>query len=327
MKAFAYDNAHALDAFELTLRDVDEPVAGPNDLLVAVKAFSLNPVDCKVRLSRSSNGSEPVILGWDAAGVVEAVGAAVSGFAVGDEVYYAGDLNRAGSYAQRQAVDYRLVAHKPASLDFAGAAALPLTSLTAWEAMLERGVQFDENSNVLIVGGGGGVGSVAIQLLKATTSATVIATAGRPETIAWVKLMGADHVVGRDLAAELTRIGVPLLDVLFSTTHTANYLPVIPDLLHPFGHLMVIDDPAVLDIRPFKPKALSVHWEFMFAKAAHGYRPETQGAILGQVAALVDEGKIRSTRNRTIIADVDELRAAHVDLEAGVCVGKTVVHW
>lgn len=327
MQAFVYENAHGLDAFEIALQNVPDPVAGPFDVVVAVKAFSLNPVDCKVRQSRSGSKAAPVILGWDAAGVVEAVGSAVKGFEPGDEVYYSGDINRPGSYAEKQAVDYRLVAHKPHALDFADAAALPLTSLTAHEALFERGVQFGAESKVLIIGGAGGVGSVAIQLLKATTSSKVFAMASRPESIAWAQAMGADQVIGRDLVQELARHDVSQLDVIFSTTHTADYLRHFPDVLRPFGHLMVIDDPAVLDIRPFKPKALSVHWEFMFAKATHGYRPETQSAILKRVASLVDAGQVKTTRTRTIAADASELRGVHGALENGSLVGKTVVQW
>lgn len=326
MKAFAYDKAHALDRFAIEVRDLPVPQIGPRDLLVAVRAFSFNPVDYKIRQSRDGDGA-PVILGWDAAGVVEAVGSEVRGFAPGDEVYYAGDLNRPGSYAERQVVDHRLVAHKPRSIDFADAAALPLTALTAYEALLERGVAYGADSKALIIGGAGGVGSIAIQLLKALTPATVIATASRPETIEWTLHMGADHVIGRDLMKGIEQAGTPQVDVVFGTTHSDHYLPVLPYLLRPFGHLMVIDDPDALDIRPFKAKALSVHWEFMFAKAMHGYRPESQGAILKSVAELVDAGKLRTTRTRSFTADVDQLRAAHDALESGSAIGKMVMTW
>jgi len=327
MKAFAYDEAHALEDFALTLRDLPDPVPGPSDLLVRVKAFALNPVDCKIRQRRSGAADAPVILGWDAAGVVEAVGAEVAGFRPGDEVYYAGDLNRAGSYATLQAIDHRIAAHKPASLDFADAAALPLTALTAHEALLERGIHYDSDSRVLIIGGAGGVGSMAIQLMKALTPATVIATASRPETVEWTKRMGADQIVGRRLAEELKALGLCDLHAIFSTTHTDDYLPVIPDLLRPFGHMMVIDDPAALDIKPFKQKALSVHWEFMFAKPVNGFRPQEQGAMLARLAGLVDEGRIRTTRTQTLPAGVDALREAHAALEAGTLIGKTVMLW
>ena len=327
MKAFCYDQAHPLDAFALTLRDLPDPVPGALDLLVSVRAFAVNPVDYKIRSTRSGSDGAPVILGWDAAGVVEAVGADVTGFSPGDEVYYAGNLMRAGSYATKQIVDHRRVAHKPASLDFADAAALPLTALTAHEAMLERGIAYDDASTVLIIGGAGGVGSMAIQLMKALTPARIIATASRPETIAWAKGMGADDVIGRALVDELAALGVRDLHAIFSTTHTDAYLPVIPSLLRAFGHLMVIDDPATLDIKPFKQKALSVHWEFMFAKSLNKYHPQEQGAMLAKLAALVDEGKVRSTRTQTLAATADNLREAHRALEAGEVIGKIVMAW
>ncbi|MES2983970.1 MAG: zinc-binding alcohol dehydrogenase family protein [Pseudomonadota bacterium] len=327
MKAFTYHTAHALDQFSLALQTVAQPALQPTDLRVQVKAFSFNPVDYKIRQSRSAADGVPVILGWDAAGIVEAVGANVTGFAPGDAVYYAGEFNRSGSYAQQQLVDYRLAAHKPASLDFADAAALPLTAVTAYEALFERNITYTADSHVLVIGGAGGVGSMAVQWLKALTPATVIATATRPDTIAWVKQMGADHVIGRDLPSELARLGIPALDVIFSTTHTKDYLSVIPQLLRPFGHLAVIDDPETLDIRPFKTKALSVHWEYMFSKAMYGYMPETQGATLAQLATLVDAARIKTTRTKTLSATVENLRLAHETLEHGTAFGKWVMAW
>lgn len=326
MKAFVYQKAHQISQFGISLQEVAEPTAGPLDLLVRVKAFSFNPVDYKIRQSRDATDA-PVILGWDAAGVVETVGSEISGFSVGDEVYYAGDLTRPGSYAELQAVDHRLVALKPRSLSFADAAALPLTSLTAYEALLERGIGYTSDSKVLIVGGAGGVGSIAIQLVKALTPAKVIATATRPETIDWVKQMGADHVISRELQKELGQLGIGGLDAIFSTTHTAEYLQVVPELLRPFGHLAVIDDPPSLDILPFKRKAVSVHWEFMFAKSMFGYKQETQGAILRQVAELVDAGKVKTTRSQTLSATEQNVRSAHETLERGSAIGKMVMEW
>lgn len=326
MKAFAYQKAHPLTQFAITQQDVATPEFGPIDLLVRVKAFSFNPVDYKIRQSRSGTDG-PVVIGWDASGVVEAVGSEVQGFTAGDEVYYAGDLTRPGSYAELQAVDHRLVSLKPVSLSFADAAALPLTALTAHEALLGRGMEYTANSTVLIIGGAGGVGSIAIQLLKALTPATVIATASRPETIAWVQQMGADHVIGRTLKEELKQLGIGELDVIFSTTHTEDYLPVIPELLRPYGHLAVIDDPKTLDILPLKTRALSVHWEFMFSKSMYGFKPESQGAILKELAALVDAGTIKTTRTQTLTATVENLRTAHETLERGSAFGKLVMEW
>ncbi|HEY8965310.1 MAG TPA: zinc-binding alcohol dehydrogenase family protein [Candidatus Methylacidiphilales bacterium] len=328
MKALAYRAAHELAQFSIAETEVPLPEPGPGDLLVRVKAVSVNPVDTKVRKTRSAEGGHPVILGWDVAGVVEKVGSAVAGFAPGDEVYYAGALTRDGGNAEFQAVDHRLVAPKPKGLSFVEAAAIPLTALTAWEALFEGGIEYGPGTKVLIIGGAGGVGSLAIQLLKARTEAAIYATASRPESAAWIREMGVDHVLDHrnDLAGELKKAGAETIDVVFSTTHTDAYLATIPALLRAFGHLVLIDDPKALDILPFKRKALRVHWEFMFAKALWGYRPETQGEILRQVAALVEGGKVKTTVNRVLKGlTAANLREAHGLLEAGEAVGKIVI--
>lgn len=220
MKALAYRTAHALADFAIEEVDLPLPELKEGDVLVRVRAFSVNPVDTKVRASRSAaEGSRGVVLGWDGAGVIEKVGSAVAGFKPGDEVFYAGALMRDGSNAEYQAVDHRIVAPKPANLGFAEAAALPLTSLTAWEAMLEGGIEFTPQTKVLVIGGAGGVGSMAIQILKAATPARVFATASRPETMAWCERLGADHILNHhnDLSDELARYGVEpgTLDVVF----------------------------------------------------------------------------------------------------------------
>jgi NADPH:quinone reductase len=330
MKAIGYIEPHLLDQFALREFTLGEPKLNPTDLLVRIRAVSINPVDYKVRQSRRAGGTEPVILGWDASGVVEKVGSQATGFNVGDKVYYAGDLNRNGSNAELQAVDYRLVALKPKTLSFAEAASLPLTSLTAWEALFERGFVFNGQTNVLIIGGAGGVGSIAIQLLKAETPARVLATASRPDTIEWVKSMGADVVLNHKLplADEIKKAGCPNVDIVFSTTHTKDYLKIIPDLLRPFGSLCLIDDPEVLDVASFKSKALSVHWEFMFAKSLFGYRMESQGAILKQVAQLADGGKLRPTISETFTGlTVENFKQAHTLIEQGKSIGKTVIEF
>ncbi|MBA4749880.1 MAG: zinc-binding alcohol dehydrogenase family protein [Alphaproteobacteria bacterium] len=327
MKAFCYETAHPLEAFDLKVRTLNDPVPGDMDLLIDVKAFSLNPVDYKIRRSRNGTSDDPVILGWDAAGIVLKTGKNVSGFKEGDAVFYAGDLMRPGSYASRQAVDARLVAKKPERLSFEEAAALPLTALTAWEALFERGITYTPQTIVLIVGGAGGVGSIAIQLLKAITPATVIVTASRPETKNWVKKMGADHVMGRDLETELARLGQPEVDVIFATTHTKDYVSLYPKILRPFGNLCVIDDPETLDVVPFKAKAQSVHWEFMFAKSMHQFRLESQGHILQKIAHLVQEKRIFSTLTRSLESTLDQLKKGHNFLENGSSCGKTVIIW
>ncbi len=327
MKAFCYETAHPLEAFNLQLRRLPDPVPGDMELLIDVKAFSLNPVDYKIRRSRNGTPETPVILGWDAAGIVLKTGKNVTGFKEGDAVFYAGDLTRPGSYADRQTVDARLVAKKPENLSFEEAAALPLTSLTAWEALFERGITYTPQTIVLIVGGAGGVGSIAIQLLKAATPATVIATASRPETKDWVKKMGADHVIGRDLEKELVALGYPEVDVIFATTHTKDYALLYPKILRPFGSLCVIDDPQTLDVVPFKTKAQSLHWELMFAKSMHQFRPESQGHILQKIAHLVQEKRIFSTLTTSLEATVEQLQKGHTLLETGTSLGKLVFSW
>lgn len=325
MYAYTYQTNHTLQDFQITMQDVPVPVIKPKDVLVKVKAISFNPIDYKIRQKRSAEAGQHVILGWDAAGIIEEVGSEVSNFLPGDEVFYAGNLMRDGSYSEKQAVDYRLVAKKPKTLSFAESAALPLTTLTAWEALFERGIEYTKETRVLIIGGAGGVGSSAIQLLKAKTAATVIATASRPDTVAWCKNLGADYVIGRDLSDELRKIGVDCLDVIFCTTHTDQYLPLVPNLLRPFGHFCLIDDPKPFEMTPFKLKALSIHYELMFAKSMHEYKPESQGAILTEVAKMVDAGKLRSTLNTMVPNGIAGVKQAHSLLEEGQSIGKMVM--
>jgi zinc-binding alcohol dehydrogenase family protein len=324
MKALAYVQAHRLESFAIHEVDLPPPEPRPNDLVVEVRAFSANPVDYKVRSSRSGTPAAPVVLGWDGAGVVTALGPEAKGFSVGDAVYFAGDMNRAGTYAEQVAVDARLVARKPARLDFPDAAALPLASLTAWEATIDRGA----TGSVLVIAGAGGVGSIAIQLLKALTSARVIATASRPETVAWCRELGANDVIDhkKSLEPQLEAIGVREVDFVFSTNRTAPLLPEITAILRPFGHLALIDDPDGLEIGPLKRKSLTVSWEFMFTKSLFGHRMESQGEILAKVAALVDGGKVRSTQ-RTLLGGFSaaNVRKAHEILQSGTSIGKIVV--
>lgn len=327
MRAFTYTKAHPLEQFQITETTQPDPQLNSGDVLVKIHAFSLNPVDTKIRQKRAGTDTAPVILGWDAAGVIEQTGSEVTGFTVGDEVYYAGALNRQGSNATLQAVDHRLIAKKPATLSFSQAAALPLTALTAQEALFERGFQYNDSTRVLVIGGAGGVGSMAIQLLKATTNATVIATASREDSIAWTHKMGADHVIGRDIEAGLKQLGIDSVDIIFSTTHTHDYLEAIPKVLRPFGHLVLIDDPDHLDIRHFKGKALSVHWEFMFAKSSYNYQPETQGRFLTSLSQLVDQKKIQSTLRLALKASTETLHQAHTLQESNAQIGKIVLAW
>lgn len=313
--------------------ELPEPELRERDLLVEVRAVSVNPADVKVRAAHTPAAGQYRVLGWDAAGVVKAVGSGVQHFQVGDEVYYAGVINRPGSYAQLQAVGERIVARKPRTLDFAQAAALPLTALTAWETLFDR---LDVNKPVaggsralLLVGGAGGVGSITIQLLKTLTDIQIIATASRPESENWVRALGADFVINHhhNLPEQVAALGIGAPSWAFSTNHSERYLPQLAELLAPQGRIALIDDPEVLDANPLKSKSISLHWEFMFTRALRETSDiARQGEILAKVAQLVDEGRLHSTATQTIDGiNAANLRRAHQMVERGDMVGKVVL--
>ena len=328
MNVLGYTHAHSLDQFNLQLMELPDPSPSGRDLLIEVKAVGLNPVDYKVRTRRSGPAGQPVILGWDAAGIVLARGANATRFNVGDEVFYSGDLNKAGSYATRQLVDERLVSVKPKNLSFTEAAALPLTSLTAYEMLFEKmRLTKSDQRTILIIGGAGGVGSQAIQLLKLKTSMTVIATASRPESQQWVKSLGADHVVSHQtFVDDIWALGMKFVDFIFSTTHSGQHWSKMADIIAPFGEVGIIDDADGLDFSPFKSKSASLHWEFMFTKSSFDYRAASQGQILEEVKAMIESGKMRTTANRVLNGlTVENIRAGHTMLEQHTNVGKVVV--
>ena len=321
-----------------SLVDIEQPAPEPGeqDLLVAVQAIAVNPADAKVRsFARPPQGTWR-IPGWDAVGTVQAVGSRVTAFLPGDRVYYAGAINRPGCYAELQAVDARIVAHAPRSLDDEAAAALPLTALTAWEALFDR-LQVSQPAPgaadaIVIIGGAGGVGSMTIQLLRALTGLTIIATASRPESVAWVKQMGAHYVIdhGKPLAAQVQALGIGQPGFVFSTADTDRYLSDIVQLIAPQGRIALIDDPKTLDIVPLKGKSLSVHWEFMFTRPLQNTADiSRQQEILRKVARLADDGRIRSTRTQSLgTIDATNLRKAHAMLESGRTLGKlTLAGW
>lgn len=320
---------------EASLVDIQlsAPTPTGRDLLVEVKAISVNPVDYKIRRSSSPEGDDWKVLGWDVAGVVRAVGADVTLFQPGDEVFYAGSITRPGANAELHLVDERIVGHKPKSLDWAQAAALPLTALTAWETMLDR---LDVTkpipgaaAAILIIGGAGGVGSIAIQLARQLTDLTVIATASRPQTQAWVQSLGAHHVLdhSKPLAAQVADLGLGAPAFVFSTTGTAQHIGEIVELIAPQGRLALIDDPATLDVMPFKRKAVSIHHELMFTRALYGTPDmDEQGKILNAVAGLVDSGRVRTTLTERISPiNAANLKRAHALLESGSARGKLVL--
>ena len=334
MRAIGYTTSLPInDPQSLVDLDLPKPEATGRDLLVEVMAVSVNPVDTKIRQRRADPDGTPQVLGWDAAGTVVAVGDAVTGFAVGDAVFYAGAIDRPGTNAEYHLVDDRIVGHKPESLDWAQAAALPLTSITAWETLFDRldvrkPVPGAANA-ILIIGGAGGVGSIAIQLARQLTDLTVIATASRDETRSWVEDLGAHHVIDhrKPLADQVAALGLGAPGFVFSTTHTDEHVAEIATLIAPQGRLALIDDPETLDISPLKQKSISVHWELMYTRSLFQTADMgEQGRILDEIARLVDAGTVRTTLAENFgRIDAANLRKAHARIESHTAKGKIVL--
>lgn len=334
MRAIGYQTPLAIEN-PASLQDIDlpRPVPGGRDILVEVRAISVNPVDTKVRQNAMPEAGQWRVLGWDAAGVVVATGPDVTDFAIGDEVFYAGAIDRPGANAEFHLVDERIVGRKPRTLGWAEAAALPLTSITAWEMLFER---LDIRRNVsgappslLIIGGAGGVSSIAIQLARVLTDLTIIATGSRPETQKWVRDLGAHHVINHSqpLAPQIADLPADAPLFVFSTTQTDQHLLDIVALIAPQGHLGLIDDPAELSALPLKQKCLSLHWELMFTRSLFG-TPDIakQGEILNEVSRLVDAGRPRTTLGANLGAiNAANLRRAHALIESGRAKGKIVL--
>ncbi|MBV8650144.1 MAG: zinc-binding alcohol dehydrogenase family protein [Alphaproteobacteria bacterium] len=334
MKAVGYRTNLPITAEDALLDlELPTPVPGPRDLLVAVDAVSVNPVDTKVRRAMAPQAGEAKILGWDVVGTVEAVGRDVTLFRKGDKVFYAGSRIRQGANAEFHVVDERIVGHAPTSISPCEAAALPLTAITAWELLFDRlGVapgKKPDAGRILNIGGAGGVGSILIQLARRLTGLTVIATASRPETQAWCRELGAHHVIDhtKKLAEELQRLGIKEVDYVAGLTATDKHLPAIVEVLKPQGKFGLIDDPATLDITPFKRKSLSVHWEAMFARSMF----ETddmiaQHHLLNEVASLIDAGVLRTTLSERLSPiNAANLKKAHALIESGKAKGKVVL--
>ncbi|WP_313915876.1 zinc-binding alcohol dehydrogenase family protein [Tahibacter sp.] len=333
MKAIGYYTNLSIDqADALVELDLPEPEPGPHDLLVDVRAVSVNPVDTKLRRNAAPTDGQPRVLGFDAAGVVRAVGAEVSLFKPGDRVWYAGSIARGGSNAQRQLVDERIAGRMPATLDFAQAAALPLTAITAWELLFDR-LQVRRDSSgesLLVTGAAGGVGSILVQLARRLTGLRVIGTASRAETRSWVESLGAHDVIdhSRPLGEELRRIGADQIDFVASLTHTDQHFDAIVEALKPQGRLGLIDDPATpLDVMKLKRKALSLHWELMFTRSLF-QTPDMieQHHLLGAVADLIDNGTLVTTVGEHFgTINATNLRRAHALIESGTARGKIVL--
>ncbi|MEK6205783.1 MAG: zinc-binding alcohol dehydrogenase family protein [Amylibacter sp.] len=333
MRAYGFtEEITAPNAEYLLEIEKDEPQVGPRDLLVKIASVAINPVDVKVRGRVSPETGQPKILGYDAAGVVEAVGPDVTLFKLGDAVFYAGDITRDGSFADKQLVDERIVGPKPKSLSFGQAAAMPLTSITAWEILFERlAIKRDGSAKgvLLVVGGAGGVGSILIQLAKTLTDLTIIATASRDKTIAWCKDLGAHHVINHrePLAAQIAALDVGSVNYTAALTHTDKHFAQIIEAAAVDGKICLIDDPVSLDVIPMKGKCLSLHWEMMFARSMHQTTDMIgQHNLLAEVSSMLDMGNLRVTGTRHMGAITLENLIAAMEYQAtGEAVGKTVL--
>jgi NADPH2:quinone reductase len=333
MKAVGYKKSLPIDAPDaLTDFEAAKPEPRGRDIRVAVKAISANPVDYKVRKRAAPPQGETKILGYDAAGIVDAVGPDVTLFKAGDEVFYAGSILRQGTNSEFHLVDERIVGRKPKTLGFAEAAALPLTSITAWEMLFDRFAITQgggEGKSLLIIGGAGGVGSIAIQLARTLTRLTVIATASRPQTQDWCKSLGAHHVVdhSRPMGDQLKAIGHRFVDYIFGVTESGQHFDTICEVIAPQGKFGLIDDPKSLDVAKLKGKSASLHWEAMFTRSTFQTADmDAQHKLLNEVAAMVDKGTIRTTVAENFgKINAANLRRAHAQVESGTTRGKIVL--
>ncbi|WP_114327570.1 zinc-binding alcohol dehydrogenase family protein [Candidatus Colwellia aromaticivorans] len=338
MKAIGYTQSLSIsDPLSLIDIELPQPTASGHDLLVRIKSIAVNPVDCKIRQNVVPEGDDYKVLGWDAVGEVVAIGESVNNFKPGDRVFYAGDLNRQGSNAEYQLVDERIVGNKPKSLSDREAAALPLTTITAWELLFERlavpqqhpDTKEQSTDVILIIGAAGGVGSILVQLASALTGATVIATASRESSSNWVKKLGADYVIdhSKSLQKQIEHLNIGQVTHVASLTHTDSYLDSYVELLAPMGKIALIDDPKSIDITKLKQKSLSLHWEFMFTRSMFKTKDiNEQHHLLNKVSDLIDQGYIQTTVGKTLgTINAKNLRAAHKEIESGKSIGKIVL--
>lgn len=337
MKAIGFKSSLPIEEKDSFIEfETAKPIPGAHDLLVKIDAISVNPVDFKIRQSAAKDTvlENPKIIGWDAVGIVQAVGEKVTLFEVGDPVYYAGDLTKQGSNAEFQIVDERIVGNKPTSLTNAEAAVIPLTGLTAWEILFDRiriNPEKDKGKSILIIGGAGGVGSIAIQLSKKIAGLTVIATASRPETIKWCKQQGADFVVDhKDLVASVREAGFQHVDFILDFVDTNAYWDIMAELIKPQGHIASITgsaEPVVLN--KLKGKSVSFSWELMYTRSM--FQTEDmieQHHILNKIADLLDEGVLKTTLKETYKGlSAENLKKAHQLLESGKTIGKIAIKY
>jgi zinc-binding alcohol dehydrogenase family protein len=334
MKAVGYRKSLPIaDTESLIDFEAAKPEPKARDIRVAVTAISVNPVDTKVRKRAAPPAGETKILGYDASGVVDAVGPDVTLFKPGDEVYYAGSIQRQGTNAEYHLVDERIVGRKPKSLSFTQAAALPLTSITAWELLFDRlgvarGTRPDR-ATLLIVGGAGGVGSILIQLARRLTGLTVVATASRPDTQKWCRDLGAHAVIdhSKPMKEQIDGLKLPPVTLIASLTNTDEHYKALADVIAPQGKFGLIDDPLEFNVSVFKGKAVSIHWESMFTRSSFQTADMiAQHQLLHEVADLVDKGTLRTTLDQTFgTINAANLKRAHALIESGTSRGKIVL--
>nr|WP_154892761.1 zinc-binding alcohol dehydrogenase family protein [Paenibacillus xylanexedens] len=314
------------------MMDVPEPTG--RDLLIRVKAISVNPVDVKVRAPKNRTENTPKVLGWDVAGVVEQAGPESSLFKPGDEVYYAGSIDRPGGNSEFHLVDERIVGFKPATLEFAHAAALPLTAITAWEGLFDRlgvpaATERNEGKTILIIGAAGGVGSIATQLAK-HAGLTVIGTASRPESAEWAKSMGADHIINHYEAflPQLKALGLEYVDYIFCLNSTEKHWVNMAEAIAPQGKICsIVETDELLDLTLLKNKSVTFAWELMFTRPLFQTSDMIeQHNLLNEVSRMIDEGRLRTTVAQ-ILSPINaaNLRKAHAILEEGRMTGKIVI--
>lgn len=332
MKAIIYHESHPIDHPEALIdTELPKPEAGPLDVIVEIEAISVNPVDTKIRRWVQPQGHR--VLGWDAVGTVIAKGAHVTKFNEGDRVWYAGELDKPGTNSQQHKVDSRIISHAPRTLNSAQAAAMPLTTITAWELLFEK-LKIPQKPHttdavVLVSGAAGGVGSILLQLAAKLTDATIIATAGSTTSTQWVTQMGADHVINyrTPLEPQIKALGFEHVTHVISLTHTADYLAQFAEIIKPFGHLALIDDPDNLEVKTLKRRSISLHWEFMFTRSM--YQTEDigqQGQLLQTVADLMDNGTLQTTLQQTLSPiNANTLKQAHRLIEQSAVRGKLAI--
>lgn len=338
MKAIGYLEPKSIDQQDALLDiELSKPTAKGRDILVKVNAISVNPVDTKIRASAAPEQGQYKLLGWDAVGEVAAVGEDVKHYQIGDTVWYAGDITRPGTNAEYHLVDERIVGKKPKTLSDTQAAALPLTTITAWELLFDRlGFEVSQqkeksaDTRLLIIGASGGVGSILTQLAAKLTNATIIATASRPESQQWVKSLGADHVIdhSKPLTEELSRVSISDVTHVISLTQTQAHYDQIVEALAPQGQLALIDDPTEpLDIMKLKRKSLSLHWELMFTRSMYKTADmDKQRQLLNKVSSLIDDGELVTTLGQHFgLINAENLKKAHAYIESGKSIGKVVL--